>query len=391
MAMLVLLKHFTFAAANGGSFTSDWVRVPEENQHWQLVFEIHSRISTTAGSGQLETTWNTAQKTTIGSAANLATLGLAPQDITSGKRPNTLVASSDFDCARLRINLQRAPDNNCRRSHSAWPVAQADFRCGKLRQEAPSAYADGSPEDVRGWEPVRGVQCGDVVRAGLAPDLVCSLQMGASDARCGRTSSEQTRYADGSKAGTAGEYCGAGDPTVYVESDPNCGARVTPRGGIEGDPSCVTGSLLSPDGRCAKPFPTGFVDYPDAPPEPVSPIPPYDPGSPDGPVGSPDGDSYCGSSATPESDTGSGRIPAGDEAVRTLGRAPPHVVPPLDPAGGRGHGAPALRSAVSETGREPASGVEGVARIQPAERPSGPPASHQAGPSSTAGEDLSNV
>lgn len=42
--MITLLKHFTFAADNGGLFRSEWVRIPEGNQNWQLVFEIHSRI-----------------------------------------------------------------------------------------------------------------------------------------------------------------------------------------------------------------------------------------------------------------------------------------------------------------------------------------------------------
>jgi hypothetical protein len=85
--MLTLLKHFTFAATNGGSFTTDWFRVPEGNQNWQLVFEVHSHISTTVATGQLQTTWDTSTQSNIGSSANLATNGLNPQDITTGMGP----------------------------------------------------------------------------------------------------------------------------------------------------------------------------------------------------------------------------------------------------------------------------------------------------------------
>lgn len=112
MAMIVLLKHFTFAAANGGSFTSDWVRVPEGNQNWQLVFEIHSRISTTAGSGQLQTTWDTSQQSNIGSSANLATLGLNPQDITSGMGPMVRVVLSATADTAVTLSLFLTPKND---------------------------------------------------------------------------------------------------------------------------------------------------------------------------------------------------------------------------------------------------------------------------------------
>ena len=81
--MITLLKHFTFAAANGGSLNTDWLRIPEGNQIWQLVVIIHSRISTTAGTVQLATTWDTATATLIGSSANLATVGVNVQDISS--------------------------------------------------------------------------------------------------------------------------------------------------------------------------------------------------------------------------------------------------------------------------------------------------------------------
>lgn len=110
--MIILLKHFTFAAANGGSFTSDWVNVPPEFQNWQLVFEIHSRISTTAGSGQLETTWDTALKTNIGSSANLATQGLAPQDITSGMGAMVRVVLTSTGDTAVTLSVFLTPKSN---------------------------------------------------------------------------------------------------------------------------------------------------------------------------------------------------------------------------------------------------------------------------------------
>jgi hypothetical protein len=87
MGMITLLKHFTYAAANGGGFSTDWVRIPEEYQNWQLVVIVHSRISTTTASVQLATTWDTATATNIGSSASLATVGVNQQDITSGMGP----------------------------------------------------------------------------------------------------------------------------------------------------------------------------------------------------------------------------------------------------------------------------------------------------------------
>ena len=85
--MLTLLKHFTFAAATGQTMITDWVRIPEGNQIWQLVVLVHSRISTTNATLQLYTTWDTSVVDDIGSAVNLATVGLNVQDISSGVGP----------------------------------------------------------------------------------------------------------------------------------------------------------------------------------------------------------------------------------------------------------------------------------------------------------------
>lgn len=87
MSMITLAKHLTAAGANAGGFSTDWVRIPEGNQHWQLVVIVHARISTTAGTVQLATTWDTASATLIGSSSNLATIGVTSQDITSGMGP----------------------------------------------------------------------------------------------------------------------------------------------------------------------------------------------------------------------------------------------------------------------------------------------------------------
>lgn len=85
--MITLLRLFTLAAANAGGLATDWIRVPEGYQNWQLVVIIHGRISTTAGTGTLQTTWDTETATGVGSSFNLATVGVAAQDISSGVGP----------------------------------------------------------------------------------------------------------------------------------------------------------------------------------------------------------------------------------------------------------------------------------------------------------------
>lgn len=111
--MITLLKYFTFAAANGGTFTSEWVRVPAGNQNWQLVFQIHSRVAATIGSGQLQTSWDTAVPDDIGSSANLATLGLSPQDISSGMGPMVrVVLTSGDDATAVTLSVYLTPKND---------------------------------------------------------------------------------------------------------------------------------------------------------------------------------------------------------------------------------------------------------------------------------------
>ena len=109
MGMITLLKHFTFAAGNGGAFISDWVRVPEGNQNWQLVVLVHGRISTTAATLQLQATWDTGVASNVGSSVNLATLGLNNQDITSAMGPMARVSLAATADTAVTISVFLTP------------------------------------------------------------------------------------------------------------------------------------------------------------------------------------------------------------------------------------------------------------------------------------------
>ena len=85
--MITILKHFTWAAANNGSFQSGWIRIPEQFQNWQLVCLIHSRTSGSGGGAQLTTSWDMNSELGVAGAFNLATLGLTIQNVTSGVGP----------------------------------------------------------------------------------------------------------------------------------------------------------------------------------------------------------------------------------------------------------------------------------------------------------------
>jgi hypothetical protein len=99
MNMITLLKHFTACGANPSSYSTDWVRIPEGNQLWQLVVIIHGCLSTTSGTVQLSTTWDTASSTLMGATANLSLVGVQSQDITSGMGP------------MVRLNFQFVADS----------------------------------------------------------------------------------------------------------------------------------------------------------------------------------------------------------------------------------------------------------------------------------------
>jgi hypothetical protein len=86
--MYILLKYFTFAAANGEEFLSEWMRIAEVHQNWQLVVLVHSGISTSAGGLQLQTTWDTGLEEDVsGATTNLATRGISRVEITQGVGP----------------------------------------------------------------------------------------------------------------------------------------------------------------------------------------------------------------------------------------------------------------------------------------------------------------
>lgn len=110
--MIQLLKYFTWAAANGGSMQTDWVRVPEEHQKWQLVVQVHGRISTTTATIQLQTTWDTSATSSLGSAVSLAALGLNPQDITSGMGPMVRLALAATADTAVTISVWLTPKSD---------------------------------------------------------------------------------------------------------------------------------------------------------------------------------------------------------------------------------------------------------------------------------------
>lgn len=89
-----MLRYFTFGGANGSSMNTEWVRIADGFQNWQLTVQVHSRISTTTATVQLQTSWDGSSQTALGSAVALATVGLNTQDITTGMGPMVRLAFS---------------------------------------------------------------------------------------------------------------------------------------------------------------------------------------------------------------------------------------------------------------------------------------------------------
>jgi len=85
--MITLLKYFTLAIGSGTPFNTEWIRVPEGFQNWQLTVLVHGAISTTNATLQLQTSWDTSFEDSIGSPQGLAIPGPFPQDITAGMGP----------------------------------------------------------------------------------------------------------------------------------------------------------------------------------------------------------------------------------------------------------------------------------------------------------------
>ena len=85
--MITLLDYFTIALQNGQTFRTEWVRVPESHQNWQLEISFYGLISTAAGSIQLETCWETDQGDSVGSSVAFTATSPDKQDITTGMGP----------------------------------------------------------------------------------------------------------------------------------------------------------------------------------------------------------------------------------------------------------------------------------------------------------------
>lgn len=110
--MITLLKNFTYAGANGNGFVSDWVRIPEEHQNWQLTVEIHGHTSGSAGTVRLATTWDTGLTSNPGTTVSLTALGLNPQDITTGMGPMVRVAITSTADSIVTMSVFLTPKND---------------------------------------------------------------------------------------------------------------------------------------------------------------------------------------------------------------------------------------------------------------------------------------
>ncbi len=97
--IITLLSYFTYALASGQTFVTEWMRIPDGYQNWQLVVAQYGKISTTTVTFQLQTCWDTASPQDIGTSILLGgLLGPDPQDISSGMGPMVrvrLVAGDD--------------------------------------------------------------------------------------------------------------------------------------------------------------------------------------------------------------------------------------------------------------------------------------------------------
>ena len=84
---LTIVTQFTYAGGNGDEFYSEWIRIPEEFQNWQMMVLVHSHISTTAALLQAETSWDTGVPDPTGVPVSLATNGPNPVNIPIGMGP----------------------------------------------------------------------------------------------------------------------------------------------------------------------------------------------------------------------------------------------------------------------------------------------------------------
>lgn len=110
---MVVLKYFPYAGANGATFFTEWVRVPEANQIFQVAIISHGRISTTAGTLTLQTSWDTSTATSIGTPFALSTAAPSNNihDITSGMGPAIRAAFSFTADSAGTITVILTPKN----------------------------------------------------------------------------------------------------------------------------------------------------------------------------------------------------------------------------------------------------------------------------------------
>ena len=106
--MITLLSYFTYPLASGQTFVTEWTRIPDGYQNWQLVVTQYGKISTTTVTFQLQTCWDTANPQDIGTSVLLGgLLGADPQDITSGMGPMARVhlAAGDDSVGTISVYL----------------------------------------------------------------------------------------------------------------------------------------------------------------------------------------------------------------------------------------------------------------------------------------------
>lgn len=103
MAVITLLKNFTFFAAPGQSMRTDWVSFPEEHQNAQLVVIIKTGGAVGA-SGTLEATWDTDVSATVTTVA-LAAPGTTIVNITPATGPLGPLVRFALAAAGVALNV----------------------------------------------------------------------------------------------------------------------------------------------------------------------------------------------------------------------------------------------------------------------------------------------
>lgn len=85
--MIVLLKNFTWAFANGDEFRTDWIRVPEEMQNWEMMVVPHGHLPGSGGMVEGESSFDTASHLLVGAPVSLTVAVPTPSLITQNMGP----------------------------------------------------------------------------------------------------------------------------------------------------------------------------------------------------------------------------------------------------------------------------------------------------------------